>query len=132
MTCAAIPSCALPSWALALGLLAISVATPAAAETTTLICKLTQPAQVTEQVPTTIDLDDVQHSVMIHYGPNYTDAGGPHSVPAREVGPMPAAFTTNAITFSDAAGSYTINRLTGIFSNPYYFQWTCEPGKAKF
>ena len=127
----AIPFCALmPAIAFAAGLLSLQ---PAAAGTTTLICRLTQPTQVTEQQPTTIDLDDVQNTVMIHYGPTYTDEGGPHSMPASDLGPLPATFTANAITFSDhRGGTYTINRLTGIFSNSYYFQWACEPGKAKF
>lgn len=81
--------------------------------------------------PLVIDLDEAQHTVTMNDGKN--------------LGPRPAAFDPDKITFSEVIGSgdentwnYTIDRVTGNISmvNGVGLQfpklWSCEAGKAKF
>ncbi|MGH7024439.1 MAG: hypothetical protein ACREEB_12745 [Caulobacteraceae bacterium] len=89
------------------GLVVLSAAagTAAPADPTTLICKLNFPGgAVVEDEPTTIDLNEAADTVVVHFGPMHTEAGGYHALRAFTLGPLSATFGAQTITFSGPRG----------------------------
>jgi hypothetical protein len=110
----------------------------ACAETTTLICHASS-VPWTDDDATTIDLNEPQSSVVIHF-PGHHDRDGNIGYPY-SLGPLQASFGTDIISITDPKGNlfqnYTINRLTGKFvaHAPHEdgnWQWDCQPGKKQF
>jgi hypothetical protein len=110
----------------------------ALAADSTLICNLSAPREVViEEQPTTIELNDTQSTVVVHFSAAHMvdpegatggadGRGSPN--PAATIGPLQANFGANSITFSSSsggeysvggaiysayAGSYVLNRITG-------------------
>jgi hypothetical protein len=93
--------------------------------------------------PTTIDLNEAERVVTIHYGAINNAGGSPRILYPKSSGPLKARFTRNTITFvvneANRHTDYTINRLTGIIDvivfqagQQFPFEWTCHVGKAQF
>ena len=108
----------------------------ARAEATTLVCNL-EPFEIKEDEPTTIELNEAQSSVIVHFSATHWSEPGPGHGPAKSLGPLPAKFDTDTITFHDPSsekdGDYIINRLTGNFHwvHPNW-NWTCHAAKKQF
>jgi hypothetical protein len=121
----------------------------ALADTTKLICHMNDNKFWVEEGPTTIELNEAQSTIVainfskVHGAPGSGIGGG--SVGGRSIGPFPATFTADTITFSiqDASSSTncTINRLTGVYSckvsvngNSYDqgTSWTCHAAQKQF
>jgi hypothetical protein len=112
----------------------------ARADTTTLICRLDSSSlPITESEPTTIELNKEQSSVVVHFSARTINASGARS-DAYSIGPLPATFSADTISFSDPHpfwifSNFKINRLTGTFfagNGVGDWKWDCEAGKAKF
>jgi len=122
-----------------LGALAVTVMHPRVtlAGTTTLICHVIG-TMLVEDGSTTIELNEAQSSVVVHFAASHcTAACGPPrpGEPASSLGPLPAKFGANTISFSNPNGpvTYVIDRLTGVFvANYINVSWTCDVGKKKF
>ena len=135
-----------PAKCVLLGMAALLTAgTAALADTTTLICHIDNPGLFglfEDEPTTTIELNEAQGSVVVHLAAYHftnppdgltggTDGRGGGK--ARSIGPRPAIFGNDTITFSDGDGDYIINRLTGAFAYPHGMKWgTCQPGKKQF
>jgi hypothetical protein len=118
----------------------VTASQTALAASTTLVCSTGNPREAS---PTTIDLNEAQSSVTIHFGSTQCPGCTPDPIPGRTAGPLTAKFAKNAITFAERPDSrsfdYTINRLTGIVGvnetqqgQPYHTDWTCHVGKPQF
>ena len=131
-------------WVL-LGMAALLTAgTAALADTTTLICHVDNPGLFglfEDEPTTTIELNEAQGSVVVHLAAYHfttppdgltggTDGRGGGA--PRLVGPRPAIFGNDTITFSDPLlpGDYIINRLTGAFAQPGTMRWHCQPARS--
>jgi len=115
----------------------------ALADTTTLICSNGESSEATS---TTIELNEVESVVTIHFGDVHNPGGRPDPLPGGKAGPLAAKFDTNTIVFSWYQDSgtnttYTINRLTGVVgidrtyprqTGIYHGRWTCHLGKPQF
>jgi len=125
---------------MALALLASS-SQAARAEATTLICNLDSSNPWKEAEPTTIELNEAQSTVVVHFAAMHGDPryGGGSRI-AVSYGPLPAKFGTDTITFSVdrttsswSEGPHTINRLTGNFVEAETnWKWNCHPAKKQF
>src|SRR5690349_10948805 len=97
-----------------MGLAILVAASQAAmAQTTTLVCQRAAPSPYVDDGTTTVDLNEAQNSVTLHFSA-YHLIQPATSLPARLVGPEPAVFGADTITFSDPMpgfGSYVLNRL---------------------
>lgn len=113
----------------------------AQAETTSLICnaKGTEPAYRYEG-PITVDLNEVQGVATVHYsGISVTTGVDNHRVEAHSIGPVPAKFDSNTITFSGDR-IVVLNRLTGeavlYFAGhldlPAAESWNCHAAQKQF
>ena len=121
-----------------LGLAVLTMASTAAtAQTTTLICNLIAPNVFTEDEPTTIELNEAQSSVAVHFSESTLSLNGGR-YPEFSIGPLQATFAADTISFSDPpnALNYTLNRLTGrftrLFKGEFAQGWTCQAGKKQF
>ena len=105
----------------------------------TLICNTGNSREASQ---TTIDLNESDGLVTIHFGATHT-GGFPDPMPGRSTGPLSANFNQTTITFSEQPDSrqfnYVINRMTGTIDvtemnggNPYHYQWTYQVAKAQF
>jgi hypothetical protein len=119
------------------GMIILVIASQATmAQTTTLVCRWdTSQSFLAEDQPSTVELNEAQHSVVIHLSAETmagTLSGG--RIPAHSVGPLPATFTADTISFSDRQSEldWTINRLTGVLVNSANWRWTCQAGKRQF
>ena len=115
----------------------LMASTPALADTTTLICHLNGGDTIIEDEPTTIDLNEAQNSVVIHFGANHYNLGRVDVEQAVSVGPFQAIFGPDTITFNNNnnayTGPYTLSRVTGVLANTSIgWRWTCEAGSKKF
>ena len=114
--------------------IAVLAATPqiASADPTTLICKLGAENSWKEDEPTTVDLNEAQSSVVVHWGAKTLPINGAHT-PALSSAPVRGDFSANTISFNAFGQDYVIIRLTGVMSAPSInWTWSCEPGNKKF
>jgi hypothetical protein len=119
-----------------LGMAILVMASQAAmAKTTTLICNADAANLWKADEPTTIELNEAQSSVAVHFSA-VTSIVDPIRMPAHASGPRPATFAADTISFSDQGFNYTLNRLTGslsrLFRGDVAMRWTCQPGKKQF
>jgi hypothetical protein len=111
----------------------------AIAQTTTLICRLDPPQSqgFVEDEPSTLELNEAQSSVVVHFSAETVTASGGR-LPAYLTGKRPATFAADTIFsvphYSDAnyTMSYTINRLTGSWVSSSGLKRTCQVGKRQF
>jgi len=133
-----------------LGMIATLAANTAAhADSTTLICNTKFPNILYEDEATTVELNDANSSAVVHLSgihlkdPSSVSGGedGHGGYNAKSIGPAPAQFSTNTITFSyqnqyGYTYSFAINRLTGDFSDlnndTVWSKYTCHAGKPQF
>src|SRR5947208_2347250 len=86
--------------------LAILVSSQAAmAQTTTLLCDLKnrEADQISQDEPTTIELNDANSTVTVHFSALHDISGNgtpPMEFPAETTPPLPAQFGSNTITFT--------------------------------
>lgn len=107
----------------------------AIAETTTLICDVPHSDRViTDGVPT-IDLNEAQGTITIHYAA-WRSVNGGSPFPATTLGPIPAEFGPDIITIPPVERPgwsieqpVTLNRVTGFWSMN---NWTCHAAKKQF
>lgn len=111
-----------------------------------LVCRMNSDMPFTEDEPTTMELDEAQGTVTVHFAATarkdmtgitggYEGRGGdrPHVM-----GPLNAAYSAEAITFvyPNNGGNpmnYSLNRVTGAFvSEADSLRWACQPGKKQF
>lgn len=132
------------TWPALLGMAALLTASPAAlAETTLLTCHLNSPQNAYREdgVPT-IELNEAEGTIVAHF-PQYTDKyNGDNFRRAHAVGPMPANFNPDTITFTDpnpvfvSSDDYSLDRRSGslsIANSTYpYWIWSCEVGHRQF
>lgn len=109
--------------------------TAAMADTSTLVCHLT-PFVIVEDEPTTIDLNEAQSSVVVHFGALHQTFPQTAS-PAMTVGPLAAVFGVDTISFSQPGapyqGDYILNRLTGgLVNTSTNWRYTCQLGQKQF
>ena len=106
------------------------------ADTTSLICHLNVGGSVVEDEPTTVELNEAQNTVVVHFGANHYIVGNGDVEAAESVGPLPATFGSDQITFNldtAYAGPYTLDRLTGVLMNTdTKWHWACQAGKRQF
>jgi hypothetical protein len=137
----------------ALALLAAS-SLMARAEKVTLICHPKFGNVIYEDEPTTIVLNEAESTVVVNFSAAHlknpdgitggVDGHGGINSQA-SIGPLPAVFSNDTITFSNSNGrAYVgfgvINRLTGAFVFKYndhdpvtvWQMWNCEAGKRQF
>jgi len=121
----------------------LTASAAALADTTTLLCRMDTNPREAEVEPTTIELNEAQTSVVVNFAGTYSKIPGitggfqgRGGSDAFSIGPLQATFSTDKITFSWPAGSYTIggviNRLTGAFSTNQGRSWSCQVGKKQF
>jgi hypothetical protein len=125
-----------------LGMAILAMASEAAmAQTTTLICNLDPSLGFAEDEPTTIELNEAQNSVVVHFSQQHNPRTGERLGGSHSIGPLPASFGTDVISFTDPTQvyfhNYTINRLTGKFvgsvvNDAGSMIWTCQAGKKQF
>jgi hypothetical protein len=107
----------------------------ALADTTNLVCYV-DVHNVEQDDPTNIELNEAQSTVTVHFGKAHYK--NPYlEYKAYTIGPLPAKFETNTITFSHQNGTfysnYVINRLTGsLFDNTTNWKWNCQAAQKKF
>jgi len=110
----------------------LTASTAALAQTTTLVCNLDPSNAWKEVEPTTIELNDAQGYIVIHYAARTLSLNGDRA-PARSSGPLPAVFGTDKITASSNGYNDVIDRVTGIFiDTAAQWSWTCQAGKPQF
>ena len=108
--------------------------------TITLVCST---GMSYEASPTTLELNEAEGLVTIHYGSKHNRGGNPDPIPGTTSGPVRAHFTQNMITFvvndADRHTNYRINRVTGVIGivafqegRQFPFEWTCHVGNAQF
>jgi hypothetical protein len=121
-----------------LGMAILATASQTAlADPTTLICHM-DGTGIIENEPTTIELNAAQSSVVVHFAANHYNVGPGEEHAAWSLGPLPATFGADTISFSDPRprsilSNFTINRLTGAFvETNANWRWTCQPGKKQF
>jgi len=126
----------------ALGIL-LTANTAAMADPVTLICNMVDTGRGTyqEDEPTTVELNEQQNSVTVHFGREHLAVGASnHVLTAWTQGPVIATFTDNAISFSlvqfGKPASSLINRLTGTFvitqDQHDVGSWTCHAAQKQF
>ncbi len=110
----------------------------AVADTTKLICSLGNSPNA-EDGPTTIELNEAQGSVVIHFAGYHVrpESGLQGGGPPRTIGPLSATFSDDTITFFNPQypqqDQFKINRLTGELTNTFTnWKWACEKGQKKF
>ena len=113
----------------------------ALADTTTLICHMNDNPYWYEEGPTSIELNEAQSTIVVHYAAYHGNAAviRPASCNERTVS---ATFSADIITWQDGNGKFTINRLTGVFSGKVFFPdgrdggdtlcYTCHTAQKKF
>jgi len=116
------------------------------ADTTTLICQVAVP-NVIEDGATTIELNEAQSTVVVHFSANhYINMPTSEEHPSRSIGPFPAQFSNDTITFSDPNPNdyfrvFSISRITGAFvmadvqsnlNGIQNWRWTCHAGQKQF
>jgi hypothetical protein len=124
---------------LLLVIVALVAASPAAlADSASLICDEKGTAGVyTYDGAVTVDLNETQHSVVVHY-PGVTGTVPVFHREARSVGPLLAIFKSDSITFSIPGNVITINRMTGEAvirtdgGQTMAESWNCRAGKKQF
>jgi hypothetical protein len=125
-----------PQWCLLGMTVLLTASTGALADTTTLLCHVRQDGFYSDDEPTIVELNQAQGTVVVHFSAEHNVApgvtggeDGQGGFLAYSMGPMPAVFGANAITFSTGS---TINRLTGDFVANNGQKFTCKPGKPQF
>ena len=113
----------------------LMAATAARADTATVVCHVDS-GQVVEETPTTVDLNESQNSVTMHFGQTHWDprTGMSGSTPSsgEDWGPITARFDANTITWGDKS-VYTLNRVTGVLTESVYQQvWNCQKAQKQF
>jgi len=84
-----------------------------------------------------VDLDDTQHTVVLHY-PGITFIQPVGHREASTIGPIPATYSADSITFSIPPTSITISRLTGeaviltADGRSMAESWNCHVGAKQF
>ncbi len=125
-------------WATSLAFLGmIAFPTAGMADTTTLVCNLSNRVGTAEDEPTTIELNEAQSSVVVHFGQNHYTVPNYQTERAVSVGPVPAVFGANTISFSLPypvyGDPYVLNRLTGFLSNTTSAgNFTCHAVQKQF
>jgi len=115
---------------------ALLVATTATrADTATVVCHVNS-GLVVEETPTTVDLNESQNSVTMHFGQTHWDprTGMSGSTPSsgEDWGPITARFDANTITWGDQI-VYTLNRVTGVLTDSSAHQvWNCQKAQKQF
>lgn len=107
----------------------------ALAATTTLICDVPHSDRViTDGVPT-IDLNEAEGTVTIHYAA-WRSVNGGSQFPEKTIGPIPAEFGLDIITIPPVERPgwsieqpVTLSRVTGFWS---LNSWTCHAAKKQF
>ena len=123
-----------------LGLTALPMISAAAsADPITLICRFGRIGDsIVEDEPTTIDLNEAQASVVVHFGLNHYTF--PQFIQEKPIstGPLAAVFGAETITFSAPSGTgypgdYVLNRLTGDLVNTNTnWRYACQPARKQF
>ena len=113
----------------------MAVSSAALADTTTLVCDVPPSDRVIFYGVPTIDLNEVQGTVTIHY-PSWRSSRGGSTFEEKTLGPIPANFGAETITIPPVevpgfslTKTETINRVTGFFS---LNQWTCHAARKQF
>ncbi len=114
----------------------LATSTAAIADPTTLICIADAANVWKDDEPSTIELNEAQSSIAVHFAAQTGILGPQYRVSAHASGPIRATFGADTISFSDQGFDYTLNRLTGsllrLVGSDVALRWTCQPGKKQF
>jgi len=131
-----------------LAVLAMLAATSkiALADTTTLICHMNDNPYWYEEGPSSIELNEAQSTVVVHYAAYHGKRSGYTGPSADTRGPFHATFSADTITWQESNGengytNFTINRLTGFFGGKLFYNgksggdtnsYTCHAAQKQF
>lgn len=116
------------------------------ADTTTLICHMNDNPYWYEEGPTSIELNETQSTVVVHYAPYHGKRSGYTGPSAETTGPFQATFSADTITWQEKNGEsgytdFTINRVTGFFGGKLFYDgksggdtnsYTCQAARRQF